>query len=448
METRRKLQIEKKPIPYWLIMWIFALPLLWGTLFHLLALPALVKYTADVAWVSLLLLAVVRNNIQVERKVLPLAILVAGFFCYCLFLYLFNFQSIIYFLWGFRNNFRFYVFFFAVVLYLQERDADKIFRLLDILFWINFPVTLIQYFALGYKQDLLGGIFGVESGANASTILLFTIVLSRSLVRYMEREEKFVLCAVKCTVALFVSALAELKFFFVFFVIILVMAALLTSFSWRKLLVFIVCALLVSVASSLLVTLFGFEDFMSLESIWENATQAHYSSDKTVNRLSAIPTLANTVVPDFGDRLLGMGLGNCDTSSFEICNTPFYRTYGYLQYTFFSIAFLFLEVGYVGLLLYVAFFTVCGVMIWNRIRRGRCNRLHGRVALIMAVLAHILVIYNSVLRAEAGYLVFFILALPFLERDVDPDEEESEEDSADPAACEEMRQPIVPVDNY
>lgn len=422
METRRLLRIEKRPLPYWLVLCIFALPLLWGTIFNLLSLPDIFKYTADVAWVSLALLLLWRPNIEVEKSVLPLVVPVAGFFLYCLFAYLLNFQSLIYFLWGFRNNFRFYIFFFAAVLYVRERDADTVFKVLDALFWINLPVTLIQYFAFGYAQDELGGIFGIESGVNASTILLFTIVLSRSLLRYMERREPFWLCGLKCLTALFISALAELKFFFVFFVIILVLAALLTSFSWRKLLVFVVCAALVSLSSSMLVSLFGFEDFMSLEKIWENATQAHYSSDKTVNRLSAISTLSDTIVPDAADRWFGMGLGNCDTSSFEICNTPFFRTYGYLKYTYFSVAFLFLEVGYVGLVLYVAFFTICAILIWKRIRRGMCNPLHGRIALIMAVLAHVLVVYNSVLRAEAGYLVYFILALPFLINDDDPDD--------------------------
>lgn len=422
MDTSRLLRIEKKPVPFWLTIWIFALPLMWGFLFQWLSLPDVFKYTADVAWLCLLPFMITGTSIRIEKKIVSLVLVVAGFFIYALILYLFNYQSLAYFLWGLRNNFRFYVFFFAVILYVQERDADTVFGFLDLLFWINFPITLIQYFTLGFAQDSLGGIFGVDSGVNASTVLLFTIVLSRSLLRYMEREERFWLCAAKCAAALFISALAELKFFFVFFVIILVMAALLTSFSWRKLLVFFLCALLVSVASSLLVTLFGFEDFMSFENIWRTATQAHYSSDKTVNRLSAIPTLANTVVPNFGDRLLGMGLGNCDTSSFAICDTPFHQTYGYLRYTFFSAAFLFLEVGYVGLMLYVAFFTVCALLIWKRIRRGLCNPLHGRVGLIMAVLAHVLVVYNAVLRAEAGYLVFFVLALPFLDRDSDFDD--------------------------
>ena len=131
--------------------------------------------------------------------------------------------------------------------------------------------------------------------------------------------------------------------------------------------------------------------------------------------MSAIPVLAEMLVPNFGDRLLGFGLGNCDTSIFAICNTPFYQMYGYLRYTFFSAAFLFLEVGYFGLLLYTAFFVLCFILIWKRVKEGLCNRLHGRVALIMAVLAGILIVYNASLRAEAGYMVYFMLALPFID---------------------------------
>ena len=416
METKGILRIEKKPITYWLIFWIVALPLTWGMIFQFLSLPAFVKYTADVAWIGLLCCMVFRRTINIDKKIFPLVILVASFFLYCLVMYLLNYQSIIYFLWGMRNNFRFYVLFFAVVLYFLESDADKSFQILDVLFWVNVPITLIQYFVLHYKQDFLGGIFGVESGANASTIIFFTIVLSRSMLKYMERKESFALCASKCVVALFFSALAELKFFFVFFIIIMVMSAFLTSFSWRKLLIFTVCAVLIFFTSTLLVTLFDFEGFMSFEKIWEAATQEHYSSDKTVNRLSAIPTLSEMLVPKFKDRLFGFGLGNCDTSSFSICNTPFYQTYGYLRYSFFSAAFLFLEVGYIGLLLYVLFFAFAFLLIMNRIKRGLCNELHGRIALVMIVLSIVLVVYNSSLRAEAGYMVFFVLALPFIDK--------------------------------
>ena len=72
METTRLLYVEKKPMPHWLIIWIFALPMLWGVLFHLLALPDFVKYTADVAWVCLLFFMLSGSRIQVEKKIVPL----------------------------------------------------------------------------------------------------------------------------------------------------------------------------------------------------------------------------------------------------------------------------------------------------------------------------------------------------------------------------------------
>ena len=416
MDVKGMLKIEKRPLPCWLIFWIVALPLCWGTVFHFFKLPSVIKYTADVAWIALLFFMVFKRKIEVDRKIHPLLLLVFAFFLYCLVMYLINYQSVIYFLWGIRNNFRYYVFFFAIVTFLKERDANRSFRILDMLFWVNVPITLIQYFVFGYEQDYLGGIFGVESGANASTIIFFTIVLSRSLLKYMEKNESFARCGAKCMVSLFIAALAELKFFFIFFIIILIMSALLTTFSWRKLFIFIACSILVVIMSTLLVTLFdNFEGFLSLENIWEAATQEHYSSNKTVNRLSAVPTLAEMLVPNFTDRLLGFGLGNCDTSSFAICNTPFYQMYGYLRYTFFSVAFLFLEVGYVGILFYVSFFALSFYLIRKRTKEDRCNILHARTALIMAVLSVVLVVYNSSLRAEAGYMVYFVLALPFID---------------------------------
>ena len=415
MKISRTLQIEKRPTQQWLIFLIFSLPLLWGTLFSLLHLPSFIKYVADIAWIGLFVFMLFSRSARVYKKTAPLVVLIIIFFVYCLLLYFLNFQSIIYFLWGTRNNFRFYVFFFAVILFINKEDIDKIFDFLDILFWINVPVALIQYFVFGYKQDYLGGIFGIESGVNAMTIVFLTIVLSRSVIRYMQAEEKLLSCASKCVVALLLSTLSEMKIFFIYFIVILVFAALFTKFSWHKLAIFIVSAVAVFFASTFLVVLFGFENFLDISNIWELATQEHYSSEQTVNRLSSIPTLSKLLVTDWQDRFFGLGLGNCDTSSFAVCNTPFYQQYGHLRYTFFSCAFLFLEVGYIGLAIYMLFFVLCFFMIRKRIKSGKCQSICGYVAMIMAMLAVILTFYNSSLRNEAGYMVFFILALPFID---------------------------------
>ena len=62
----------------------------------------------------------------------------------------------------------------------------------------------------------------------------------------------------------------------------------------------------------------------------------------------------------------------------------------------------------------MAFFAVCFYLIRKRVKEGLCDTLSGQVALIMSVLSIILIVYNASLRAEAGYMVYFVLALPFV----------------------------------
>ena len=141
MQVRGTLQIEKRSMPCWLVFVIFALPLLWGTLFGLLHLPSLIKYTADLAWVGLVFFMIFQRNNKIPKRLYPLIIWSCVFFVYCLFMYILNYQSIIYFLWGTRNNFRYYVFFFAILLYFRERDAIRSYQILHFCFWVNVPIT-------------------------------------------------------------------------------------------------------------------------------------------------------------------------------------------------------------------------------------------------------------------------------------------------------------------
>jgi len=413
LKLSRTLRIRKRPAPAVMTLGVLLLPLFWGTLFDLLSLPGTVKYVADAIWVLLLVLMSFRG-VKGSRTVVSFAVFTILFFLYCLIVYAFKYQSVFYFLWGMRNNFRFYVYFFAVISYLSANDVDTVYKFLDVLFWVNAAVSLLQFFVLGYKQDYLGGIFGVSTGCNGMTIIFFAIVLSRSLLSFMAKKEAFWLSFSKCAVALLVAALAELKFFFVLFVIILGMAMLITVFSWRKLLVFVLCVALVLIGSSILVSIFDFEGFLSFDGVWELATQEHYSSDRTVNRLSAVPTIARSVLSDPLDRVFGLGLGNCDTSSFDICNTPFYRTHAYLRYSYFSSAFLFLELGYIGLVIYFGFFGMCFVQCRKRLKNGEGDMLNTQAALIMSIVSVILIFYNSSMRTEVGYMVYFVLALPFI----------------------------------
>ena len=409
-----KLYIKKRTLPEWLTLYIFLFPFLFSFALDFLNLPSVFKYTVDVVWIAVLLIVFARKNIVLQKKVVPFAVFAGAFLLFLFIVYLFNFQSPFYFLWGARNNFRVYAAFLAYITFFNEEDANSCLKFIDILFWINIAVTLYQFFILGYNQDYLGGIFGTEKGCNAYSIIFFALVITKSLLLYMNGLGKSLPCFLKCGFSLIIAAMAELKVFFIFFVIILVLAAIFTKFSWRKLLVFFITAVLIMLASSVLIAIFGDKQELTLQRIFELSTTSNYATTEDLGRFTAIPGISKNFLTDFPSRLFGMGLGNCDTSSFEICNTPFFRLHENLHYTWFLSAFLFLETGYIGLVIYLSFFVICFIFAFKHYRRDGGNRTFGAISMIMSILCIILTFYNSSLRMEVGYLAYFALALPII----------------------------------
>lgn len=340
---------------------------------------------------------------------------IAGiFFLYTLIGYLFHFQSIAYYLWGFRNNFRMYAVFFVFISVLNEEDAESCFKALNVLFWVNIVVSLFQFFALGYEQDYLGGIFGVERGSNAYSIVFFSVMMSCSLLSMMNGAESMFVCLIKCAMVLMLAVLAELYAFFLVFVLILVLATIWTKSSWRKGLLYVAIVFFFYVSSIFMVQIFGEGSAISVERIMARMFSSNYSSQGDLGRLTAIPTIARTILTDAPGRLFGLGLGNCDTSTFAICNSVFYQNHSQLHYTWFSSAFLFLETGYVGLILYIGFFAASLIQACRKMRKKEGNLLYCQIAAIISVLGVVFTYYNSALRTEAGYVLYFALALPYV----------------------------------
>ncbi len=411
-----KLYIKKRTIPQWLTLFIFVMPFLLSFFLDLLSLPGFLKYTIDIAWVSVCAVMFLRKQIFIEKKISSFALAFLIGFLYVLTVYIFNFQSPLYFLWGLRNNFRFFIAFIAFALFLNEDDIKTCFKFLEIMFWVNAFVVLVQFFILGYEQDYLGGIFGVGRGCNAYSIIFFSAIVGKSVLGFMNGDEKTVMCILKSGVSLIISAMAEIKFFFIIFVLILIMATVFTKFSWRKFVLLLVMAVLMLFAGSALTIIFGESERLTLEHIFELMTATNYSSSQDLGRFTAIPTISKTFLTDFKSKLFGMGLGNCDTSQFEIFNTSFFKTYEYLHYNWFSSAFLFLETGYVGLTMYLSFFVMCFVNSLRLMKRKTADTLHCQIAMIISVICIALTWYNSSLRTEAAYIAFFALALPLISK--------------------------------
>lgn len=403
-----------------LLQWFAFLVAFWSVIFnlvnHLPGVFSVLKYIPDGMLLALLILMLMRNHVTVRRPVLPMLCLAVGLFFYTLVMYLMNYQSIAYYLWGFRNNFRFFIAFFAFTAYLDERDVTTWLKTMDILFWINAVLSVFQFFVLHVNQDNLGGIFGIFGGTNGYTQCFMSIVIGKSLLDTFDGKEKISVSMSKCVAAILVAAMAELKFFFFVLVFLMMVAAVMTRFSIKKVIYLMLALIAVVIGTMLLVEWFDeFKGFFDLKNLWETATKKNYSTQNDINRLSAIPTLSRKILTNPLDQLFGLGMGNCDTSAYAICNTPFYQQYAHLHYNFFSSAMIFLEMGYVGLVLYIGFFVACFVQIYKQYKAKRGNVLYNRLALLMVMLCCVLVVYDASMRIESAYMMYFVLAMPFIQ---------------------------------
>lgn len=416
MRNRIAITIKKRSQPGWLMWLLIMLPFLFGTLKDFLGLPWGIRYILDIAWLWLLVAMVSRSNAKGKADNM-LSFWVLLFLIYSAVSYLVLYQSAWYYLWGMRNIFRFFVAFFAFKLYLKPKDIQGYFTLFDILFWINIAMSLYQYFFMDTTGDYLGGIFGTAQGANGYTNIFFVIMVAKNILFYLEKKERLSKCILELAAMLMVAALAELKFFFAECILLLVLAVLFTDFTWRKLLVIFGGLILVSTGAVILALVFpSSEGFLSLDFFLEiGASDKGYTSSGDLNRLNAIPRINELWLKTGWQRMFGLGLGNCDTATYTFLNTPFFEAYGDMHYTWLSYAFMYLECGWIGLIFYFGFFVLVYLSI-RRIEKRSAGiaKTYCRMGRILALMCMLIAIYNSSLRTEAGYMMYFALSIPFV----------------------------------
>lgn len=397
-----------------MMLFIFFFPAAQAFLTELLPIPDAIKFLCDGFLVLLLLKLFSQRFTKIDNYSMPFVVIVGLFFFITLVGYLFNYQSVFYYLWGLRNNIRMFVAFFAFAYLADWEDAKGWIKALDVLFVINFAVVILQYFS-GYGQDYIGGIFGTSKGCNGSLLIFLCIVFAKTILSFMRGEEKMSKCIFVSVASLLVSTLSELKMFFILFILILFMASFMTAHSIKKTLFFAFGAVLVVLFGTLLTVLYkDFTDFLSFDSLIKALTDTGYATDEDIGRFTALPVISQRFLPGFFKKLFGLGLGNCDSSSLSMFNTPFFESHQTVHYSYFSYAFLFLETGFVGLALYASFF-VASFFVSRKLKKlEMADKFACQMSIILSVISLILLVYNSSLRMEIGFMLFFVLALPII----------------------------------
>ncbi|KGR73996.1 hypothetical protein [Ureibacillus sinduriensis] len=346
--------------------------------------------------------------------------------------YLFNLYSPLLYLWGLRNTFRFFVFFLCCTVLLEKKDIKKIIAILMKLLPLNVILCTYQYFTLRnsggyvslYLGDFIGGMFGPMQGSNVAMNVYLSILLIMLLAAFIEKKVSFAKFGLYTSMCFYIAILAEMKIVFFDFLIILIMIMLISRISFKKIASFLL-GIVVLLGVLNIWTNFNPESSAYLtnwDSIIEYTGKTSYAGTSSLNRLTAIPMISTIFFQNnVGGNLVGIGLGNADTSNIAAFNSLTYATYGdILKYTYFQQAILYLETGWIGLLLYLCFFIVIffSTFLNSKIRWANNEEyIYILLARVFSILAIVMVFYNQSFRLESsGYLAFLILAIPFIWR--------------------------------
>ncbi len=413
MNSSLVIRVRRRSQQEWTICYIILMPFLFYFLMDLLRLPSVIKYTLDACWLFLLL-SLAAHNRKTDFRYARSYIWVGVFFLTTLFWYFVSFQSPFFYLWGLRINFRYYILFFACIVYMSTSDIEAYLELFDKLFWVNAAVIALQYTVFGFYGDWLGGLFGTEKGCNSGLNIFYVIMMAKTVLFYIAKYESLRSCVVKIAIMVITAAAAELKFFYLECFLIFIFAEMFSEFSWRKLsMVLLSCAFLF-IGVNVLVLLFpNASEILSFDAIIKySGSSRGYSGAKDINRLTAIAIISDRFLETLPQKLFGLGLGNCDTGAISLVATPFYREYSYLHYGWFSSASVFLEMGYIGILFVIGFFGNAFYKgISNKYETQREN-VYCQLAAIVAICCIAVFFYDNTLRREFGYIAYFVVSFP------------------------------------
>lgn len=362
-----------------------------------------------------------KNLVKLRMVRIHIALLVIG-----IAVALLNGVSILLILWSLRNLGRFYIFFGACIKFLKEEEYRKIYKALEIILYIDVVMIILQY-AMGYRGDFLGGLFGTTTGANAYSNALFVIVCGYSIACMLQKKKASFKELLPVIMSLIISIITETKVFLFELPLIILINVLIIGIVERRYKVILkgfaigaLAVVAIILGSKYIAKLYPSAsnlDFLSVEGLRYILTrESGYTGFGDLNRLTAITTLnkMDFFDGDYLHRIFGKGLGAAEYSeSIRALQSVFYQQYQNLHYYWFSHAWMYIECGYLGLALYV-------IGIYSNYPAGikliRTRKVLGAntslivSGLVTCGICALILIYNQSFRIETAYLYYFSIA--------------------------------------
>lgn len=404
---------------YLLIFWYVFSAILVG----FLGCPKVIVYLGDLINIYIFAVAVrrCRYRIGLRDKVLN-SILI--FILVSLFSGIISMRSPLLFLWGMRQNFRYFLFYYSCSVLLRVEDYHVLFNFIKILFWISLPLSAYEALMISYPAgaivgDYVGGIYYGIQGVNAPLNIVMIIYCTKILIDYFDKKIHLSELIMVLAAAMAMATFSELKVFLVEVVIIAVIVMLYKGTPIKSIILIALALLAVGTVVQAFVNINGqgrsyyTTDYLSVSGMLENAFRTSgYDGNGDLNRFYAIQTLTEKFFKnDLIGFLFGLGLGNAEYSmGYSFLTSSFYASYSWLHYQYFSISFVFIETGMIGIISYFMIF-ITGAIQGFKYLRGHSNLRTFYIVMIVMML--IMIFYNPALRNEqCGFILYMILALP------------------------------------
>lgn len=400
------------------VMLCFILVMMFGvTALHM---PHQIKFLTDLMLIAMTFLSLGRLLTMIRSGSCRIFWLIAFFFLYVMIIYFFGERNLLYFITGVRQNFRHYLFFLVCSCWIEKKDIEEMLRIFEVMLYINAIVCTIQYWGFHMPFDNINGLFGTTTQGSGYLNILMIIVTTFGITKYMEKciSGRHLLAILAGNVWIAIITETKAYYFELIAIIGLVIFMYMRKDQKKKLLMTVAaCAggLILIQAFTVYFKPEYWSNFFSPMGVWEEMTRkSGYSGSGDLNRLTAIPTIFKDIFHGGSRSLIGFGLGNCESSGPGFASTPFYDTYQNLHYMWFSISMLLLEIGFIGLLLYNLFFVFIAGKAWTQWHsQVEDEKWMSRAVFTIALCCFLLQIYNISLKNESGFMIFYILSIPY-----------------------------------
>lgn len=314
-------------------------------------------------------------------------------------------------IWGVRMVFRYSLLFLLIIKNFDESDLYRLRKVLDYSFYINAVFVFLQFF-MGMTGDLMGGIWG-SNGELSTYIICMTFLYSGD---YFNKRMKFYRYALSLVVLFTAAIWGEIKMlYFIMPLCVYGSYVLFKKFSLTHVIVLAIAWVVAIPVLTSVLSLYYDEDYvaqtLNREELEAYNTNNYGFTEESLNRGTIFEKsviFLNSPI----EYAVGHGLGSGNMSS--VFHTDLLEIYASTCYGFFTMSYLLIEVGYVGLVLFILVHVLLLYRFWMfYLMKDKVVKYWAAMGMLVTGATFLIIYYNSI-PLTSYYLGYLFWAMCFL----------------------------------